>query len=618
MSREVVNLRRPEVNDTKKDPHHTDKVVLTGSSLTIEDVVAVARDRRRIAPLSPENERMLESRNWVEKVMAGEVEDKDGNPLPVYGVNTPFGSLAFKNKFETTEEARNLSRNLITSHSAGVGQYFPEDIVRAAALVRANTLAKGFSGIRPGVVNSLIQTLNADIHPAVPEKGSVGASGDLAPLSHLVLTISKPPEGHDSVDQSGEVLIPFDPEVHNPADCVVVGSTEGQEVPKVKTYAKPVMEKAGVRRWILGAKEGLALNNGATFCAAMAALAVYDAELLVKNAEIALAMTVEAVKGYRDAFFPQVHRARGHQGQIDSAANVYRLVEGSQLLEGDQSKNPDKCPPQDAYSIRCAPQVIGAVRDVLDWVRNVIEVELNAATDNPLIFASDENDEYHLPRQYKAVSCGNFHGEPLAFAMDFLGIVIAELGNVAERRIFRLLADSLNRGLDSMLIHADDEELGMHNAFMIPQYTAAALVSENKTLAHPDSVDSIPTCENQEDHVSMAPNAARHTCEIIWNVQQIIGIEMLCAAQALDFRAKGEGYVYEEHRTDASYKKKEWQEAGEMRLGRGTEIAHARIRESIKYWDRDRIMYPELNRAGRIVSSGKIVRAVEEKLGSLL
>jgi histidine ammonia-lyase len=609
-----------ETNNKDVGPHHHGIVVLTGNSLNIEDVVAVARERARVAPLSP-TRRAIESRQWVERAIAGEITDRDGDPLAVYGVNTPFGSLAYKNVFKTPQEAQKLSRNLITSHSAGVGRYFSEDVVRAATLIRANTLAKGLSGIRPEVVNSLLHVLNANIYPAVPEKGSLGASGDLAPLSHLALVISKPPLGPDKEDESGQVLVPFDPERHRPADCVVVGDAFGQGVLRVKASAKSVMEDAGIPRWVLQAKEGLALNNGATFSAAMAALAVHDAELLIKNAEIALAMTVEAVRGYRDAFLPQVHKARGHRGQIDCAANVLRLIESSSLVCGDQDANPENPPPQDAYSIRCAPQVIGAVRDVVAWVRGIVETELNAATDNPLIFASEDMaDEYHLPRSCKAVSCGNFHGEPLALAMDFLKIAIAELGNIVERRVFRLLTETLNRNLDAMLVHSPEDESGMRNGYMIAQYTAAALVSDNKTLAHPDSVDSIPTCEDQEDHVSMSPNAGRHAREVIWNVQQIVGIEMLCAAQALDFRKEGKEYV---QGCEAGRVKNEWRQvhAG-VTLGQGTRVAHDYIRDpergAIAHWDQDRIMYPELARAALMVSSGEIVPAVEKSLGSPL
>lgn len=593
------------------------QVVLTGEGLTIEDVVAVARGHARVAPLRA-NPRALASCRWVEQVANGGIKDESGHPLAVYSVNTPFGSRAFDGLFETPEQAQWLSRNLITSHAAGVGCYFAEDIVRAALLIRANTLAKGFSGIRPGVIDSLIQVLNADLYPAVPEKGSVGASGDLAPLSHLVLVISKPPCGPDCDEESGEVLIPFDPQVHRPEECVVLAGPNGQGVPKVRTWAKPVVERAGITRWTLQAKEGLALNNGATFSAAMAALVIHDAEVLVKSAEIALAMTVEAVKGYRDAFFPQVHRARGHRGQVDSAANVLRLMEGSTLLDGDQAINPRRCPPQDAYSIRCAPQVIGAVRDVLRWVREIVETELNAATDNPLIFASeDATDEYYLPRHYKAVSCGNFHGEPLAFAMDFLRIAIAELGNIAERRIFRLLTAALNHNLEAMLVRSPEGESGMHNGFMIAQYTATALVSENKTLAHPDSVDSIPTCEDQEDHVSMAPNAARHTRQVLWNVQQIVGIEMLCAAQALDFRLAGQEYV---QYCEGGEIRKGWREVDGDRpaLGRGTRAAYDCIRAAIRHREHDRVLYPDIARAAALVSSGEIVHAVKEALAGPL
>lgn len=603
-------MKNQEVN-----PLHQSAIELTGETLTIEEVVAVARGRAKVAPLSMERtKRMLASRQWVEQCYDTEGREKAGQPTPVYGVNVPFGSMAYRNVFKGPEKARALSRNLIISHSAGVGRCFPEDVVRAAMLIRANTLAKGFSAIRPCVVDTLIKALNQNIYPSVPEKGSVGASGDLAPLSHLALVISKSPEGDDREEESGEVFVDFDPTKYYAASCVmVVDPVTGKEVPKVKVYAKKVMEDAGLTRWVLEAKEGLALNNGATFCAAMAALAVHDAEQLVRNAEIGLAMTVEALGGYQDAFFPQVHKARGHQGQIECADNVLRLINGSNLLDGDQRTPPQHCPPQDAYSIRCAPQVIGAVRDVLRWVRGVVETELNAATDNPLLFVSeDEADEYYLPRAYKAVSCGNFHGEPLAFAMDFLGIAIAELGNIAERRIFRLVSGELNRGLEVMLVKSPEGEVGLHNGFVLSQYTAAALVSDNKTLAHPDSVDSIPTCEDQEDHVSMAPNAARHAREIIWNVQRIVGIEMLCAAQALDFRLQGVRIKY----PDVKRPRKSPSEPAV--LGKGTRAAHECIRKSVKHWDKDRVMYPDLATAADLVCSGSILRAVEQALGQPL
>ena len=586
--------------------------VLTGEGLTIGDVVAVARRRARVAPLAP-NARMAESCRWVEQAVAGRVRDEDGRPMAVYSVNTPFGSRAFESQFDTPEQGQWLSRNLITSHSAGVGRYFSEDVVRAALLIRANTLAKGFSGIRPEVVDTLLQMLNADIYPAVPEKGSVGASGDLAPLSHLVLPLSRPPRGSDEDWESGEVLIPFDPAAHDPADGVAVEGPDGQTTVMVRVCAKGVMERAGIPRWVLQAKEGLALNNGATFSTALAALAVHDAELLVRNAEIALAMTVEAVKGYRDAFFPQVQRARGHAGQIESAANVLRLLEGSELLDGDQAVNPRRSPPQDPYSIRCAPQVIGAMRDVLSWVRGVVEIELNAATDNPLIFAAgDEADDYYLPRTYKAVSCGNFHGEPLAFALDFLGIAVAELGNIAERRVFRLLTGALNQNLEPMLVRSREQEVGMHNGFMIAQYTAAALVSDNKVLAHPDSVDSIPTCEDQEDHVSMALNAARHAREIVWNTQRIVAIEMLCAAQALDFRLAGQEYALV---CEDGAVRRGWREvAGDHppALGLGTGAAYERIRALVGHRERDRVLYPDIAAVAAAVSSGEIAHAVAD------
>lgn len=591
MNSESSGLRKPEA------------IEISGDSLTIEDVIAVSRQYAVVKEISSECVKTLQtSRQWVDHIVTADTIANDGRPLPVYGINTPFGSLAYRSVLSGEKEAEKLSRNLIMSHAGGVGNYLSEDVVRAALLIRANSLAKGFSGIRPEIVNTLIQLLNAKIYPAIPEKGSVGASGDLAPLSHLALIISEPVEDPDTVECSGEVLVSYEPQKHNLESCVTVGGPGHQTQVKVKTFAKQELENAGIQRWRLGAKEGLALNNGATFSAAMAALVLYDAELLVKNAEIALAMTVEAVLGHRDAFFPHVHMARGHPGARCCASNVLKLVEGSSLLDGNLLSDPTRCPPQDGYSIRCAPQVIGAIRDTLQFARSIIETELNAACDNPLIFASEDGaDPYYLPRSYKAVSCGNFHGEPLAFAMDFLGIAVAELGSIAERRIFRLLTGSLNRGLESMLVSSPPNETGLHSGLMIAQYTAAALASDNKTLAHPDSVDSIPTCEDQEDHVSMSPNACRHAGEIVWNVQQIIGIELLCAAQALDFRLRRVGTA------DTA-----------IELGKGTHAAFECIRQSVKHWDRDRPLYPDLQEISALSSSGAIVNAVDKYLQSAL
>ena len=558
------------------DPHHP--VVLTGNDLAIEDVVAVARGHQPVASMANAagavRERMEKSAAWVR----GAIEDvrrhrQEGTKPPAfYGINTGFGHLAGRAAFVDPDDAQRLSRNLIVSHSVCVGDYFEEDVVRAAMLIRANTLAKGFSGVRSEVIDTLITMLNRGVYPAVPKKGSVGASGDLAPLAHLALVMSRPPDGPGE-DESGEAFV------------------RDERSGWALVSGKEAMQRAGIGRIVLGAKEGLALNNGATFSAAMAALTVYDAENLVENAEIALAMTLEAMRGFRDPYFPQVHQVRAHPGQGITAERVLCLVQGSSLLDGDQDADPVQCPPQDPYSLRCAPQVIGAVRDTLCFVCGIVEAEINAATDNPLIFTD-------LARAYKAVSCGNFHGEPLAFAMDFTGIVVSELGNIAERRIFQLVdyhkrpGESEADALPSRLLKEDAAKEGLNSGFIMPQYTAAALVSDCKTLAHPDSVDSIPTSGSKEDHVSMSTNAARHAREIVWNIEQVIAIELLCAAQALDFRIDGGGAT----------------------LGAGTHVAHKHIRAAVTHLDGDRVLYPDMRRVAALVQSGDVVKKVWQAL----
>jgi histidine ammonia-lyase len=453
-----------------------DRLIITGDKLTCDDVVRVARGGCRVEMDAETRDRIARCREWVEgKARAGEV---------IYGVTTGFGSLA--DVAVRPDQAAELSLNLIRSHAVGVGAPLAGEAVRAAMLIRANTLAKGLSGVRVQVVETLLEMLNKGVHPLIPEKGSVGASGDLAPLSHMAL--------------------------------VLVG--EGEATLRGKRMAGgEALRQAGIAPLTLGPKEGLALSNGTTVTAAMAVSCVLQAKNLLRNAQIALAMSLEALQAAPEAFNPLVHAARNHAGQQKAAENVRALTEGSQLMGSREGRV------QDAYSLRCAPQVLGPVADLVAYLTAVVEKEINAATDNPLVF----------PDQGAILSGGNFHGEPLAFAMDFLRIAVAEIGSIAERRVFRMLDPSLSSGLPPFLV----EGSGLKNGLMTLQYTAAALVSANKTLCHPDSVDSIPTCANQEDHVSMSCNAALHTREVLANVEQIIAIEMLCAAQALEFRLKG-------------------------------------------------------------------------------
>jgi len=542
--------------------HHDEVIRVDGASLTVEQVVDVARRGTKVKLADHARGPIQRCRAWVADAVArGEM---------LYGVTTGFGALA--QRAVPPEQAAQLSRNVIISHAVGLGEPLAEEVVRAMLLIRANTLAKGYSGVRIEVIETLLEMLNRRVHPVVPAKGSVGSSGDLAPLSHLALVFST--DAADREEESGEAFY------------------QGRRM-----SGKEAMRRAGLPRLILEAKEGIALNNGATLSAALLTLALCDAENLVHNSEIALAMTLEAMLGFRDPFLVRLHAARPHPGAMETARRVLRLLEGSDWAQGDEDEAPRDLPPQDRYSLRCAPQVIGAVRDTLAFVRRTVEIELNSATDNPLVFCD-------LPRAYKVICGGNFHGEPLALAADFLGIAVAAVADIAERRIFALTDPHLNRGLPAMLIESN----GLDSGFMLAQYTAAALVSDNKTLAHPDSVGSIPTSANQEDHVSMAANAARHAREIVWNAEQVIAIELLCAAQAVDLRCAGHGLPAD-------------RKLG--RLGRGTARAHAFIREQtldgqrpLAKIERDQVLYPYINRLAEVVHSGELVCAVEEAVGA--
>lgn len=514
----------------------TEKTIRVGAELTLADVVAVARQHARVEVAAEARARVAASRAWVERVATSD-------DTAIYGINTGFG--IFANVRISPAQTRDLMRRLIVSHAAGVGEPLPTEVVRAALLIRANALAQGYSGVRVEIVETLLAMLNHGVHPVIPAKGSVGASGDLSPLSHLALVMST--DELDNAAQSGEAF--FDGERMN---------------------GKQAMARAGIPRLVLEAKEGLALNNGTSISAALTALALADAHNLIANAEIAVALTLEAVRGASPAFDARIHHAARHRGQARVAEKIRALTRGSRLLDSTHRV-------QDAYSIRCAPQVIGAAADAVEYVTRIVEEELYAATDNPLIFVDASGEG-------QARSGGNFHGASIATAADLLAIATAALGTQSERRIFRLCDAKLNEALPMMLI----ESGGLNSGLMMAQVTAAALASDNKTLAHPDSVDSIPTSANQEDHVPMAANAARHARQVVWNTERIIGVELLAAAQAADLRLRNLGL-------------------GVEALGYGTRAAHARIRQDIAFLDADRILAPDIERAAELVHTGKIV-----------
>jgi histidine ammonia-lyase len=428
-------------------------------------------------------EKVKKSRATIEKMIA----DKK----VVYGVTTGFGN--FKDKIISADDVEELQKNLIRSHSAGVGELLSNEQVRAAILVRLNSLIQGYSGVRIELVEFLCKLINLGITPVVPSQGSVGSSGDLAPLSHIALVLM------------GEGMAFY-------KDKLMTG--------------KDALAKAGLKPLTFAAKEGLAFNNGTSVMTGIAAPILVRSKKIIELADIACALTLEAVCGVSAAFDERIHKLRPHPGQIVAAKNILSFVSKSRLV----GSFPNRI--QDSYSLRCSPQVHGAIRDAYSYVESVLEIEINSATDNPLIF----------PDQKEVLSGGNFHGEPIAISFDTLGIALSELANISERRIAKLVDSSTSNGLPAFLVPI--KNAGLHSGFMIPQYTAASLVSENKVLAHPASVDSIPTSANQEDHVSMGTIAVRKSLKILENTEYVIAIEILAACQAIDFRNQDHLGVY--------------------------------------------------------------------------
>ena len=498
--------------------------------ISIDDVVKIAIENERLEFSEKAIDAITESNRKIKTI----VEKGE----PVYGVNTGFGIFADKTIDENS--IQKLNRNLIISHAVGTGEPLEKGIVRAAMFVRAVTLAKGFSGIRPLIIQNIAEMLNKGVTPIIPEKGSLGSSGDLCQLSHMALVITR--DESDLDNESGNA------------------SFNGQEM-----SGKQAMQLAAVDRVVLMAKEGLALNNGATFSAAIGALAVYEAEYLVNISEIATALSMEALCARSNALDKRIHIARRQLGQIKTAKNLSELLNKSLLLDSlDQV--------QDAYSIRCAPQVIGAIRDTVGYVKTVIEREINAVTDNPLIFDSGE-----------PISGGNFHGEPVGLVMDYLSIAMCELGAISERRTFRLTDEKLNNGLPPMLV-GDHEDAGLNSGLMLPHYTAASLVLENQTLATPDSIRSLPTSANQEDHNSNAMTAARHAYEIIGNLRQILSIEIYAALRGIELRMKLEN----------------------GRLGEGTGEIVQKLRDIAPFISSDTLWGEEIKKVYRLLEEHKL------------
>ena len=476
--------------------------------------------------LDPEAaERMRTSRAVIERLVA--------RGATVYGVTTGFGDLA-NVRIEPGQVAE-LQRNLVRSHTAGVGDPLPVDVVRAMLLLRANALAVGLSGVRPALAELLCAMLNEAVHPVIPSRGSVGASGDLAPLAHLA--------------------------------AVLIG--EGMaDTPAGPMPGGDAVRAAGLTPLELGAKEGLALLNGTQLMTAIAALVLYDGRRLAASADVIGAMSLEAMDGTAAAFDEALIGARPHPGQVAVAAHLRELLAGSEIGASHAASEHRL---QDAYSLRCMPQVHGAVRDALDQLDRVLAVEMNAATDNPLVFTDG-----------RVVSGGNFHGEPVALAVDYAKIALAELASISERRTARLVDAHLS-GLPPFLSDAP----GLRSGLMIVQYTAAALVNELQTLAHPASVDSIPTSANQEDHVSMGATGSLHLREVLDRAMTVLAIEALCAAQGLDFRAP-------------------------MRPGAGLARAHARVRERVAHLAEDRSPAPDIAAARDLLESGELLAAANE------
>ncbi|HPG92588.1 MAG TPA: histidine ammonia-lyase [Clostridia bacterium] len=505
--------------------------ILVNGNLTLSDIVNVARNGCKAEIPAEVYQRMAVSRNLV--------DDCVREARVVYGITTGFGK--FSDVSIAEEDSKKLQKNLIMSHACGVGEPLLPETVRAMMLLRINSLSVGNSGISRNTIDALLALLNSDVIPYVPSKGSLGASGDLVPLAHMTLTLL------------------------GMGDAFYKGK---------KMTAKKALALAGLSPIELTAKEGLALINGTQAMNSFATLNVVDAERLNKIADICSALTMEAQRAVTDPFDPRIQELRRQQGQIDTAKNLLTL-----LNESERITRQGEIRVQDAYTIRCVPQIHGPSKDALSYVKGVVEREINAVTDNPVIF----------PETDQAISGGNFHGQCLAMALDFLAISLSELANVSERRIERLVNPQLS-GLPAFLV----KKGGLNSGFMIPQYVAASLVNENKVLSHPACVDSITSSANQEDHVSMGMTAARKAKTIVDNVTNVLAIELLVACQAIDFGDKTK------------------------KLGKGTAAAYETVRNAVTFMNKDRFIAPDIAKCAELIRNGNILNAVENAVGKLL
>lgn len=517
-----------------------EQITLDGEHLTLEDVITVA-----VAPSNGKEVKVAISEDAWGKVRRAQraVESFVERGEIVYGVTTGFG--AFVDRIIQPEEVKQLQRNVIMSHAVGVGDPLDVAVTRAMMLIRVNTLAKGHSGIREETLRLLLEMINLGVHPVVPSLGSLGASGDLAPLAHMSLPLI----GLGEAVFQGSWLAGAD-----------------------------ALAKAGLSPVELQAKEGLALTNGTAMMAAIGVLATLQAENLEFVADVVGCLSLEALHGTQEAYDERIHAVRPHPRQVECAAFLRQIIEGSSFTRSHDPLNV-----QDAYTLRCIPQVHGAVRDAVLYSRWVLSIELNAATDNPLLFFDEDTGEATV------LSGGNFHGEPVAIAMDYLALAMTELGNISERRLTRLTDESSNQETLPAFLTRDG---GLNSGFMLTQYTAAALASENKVLAHPASVDTIPTSANAEDHVSMGATAARQAKDVIDNVERILALELFAASQAIDFRREVLG--------------------PKAQLGRGTAPAYALIRENVPFLEQDDVMSPHIEVVRELIASGKFREAVRE------